>query len=203
MTEKRKKLITIIAIIVVILAGIAIAVSVLIKSGKITVYNYPESYMVKKENTHETQQGLECSGYATAYLLRHYGQDVNGHDIYNEIKNKNFDGTVPPDSIVNYLKSRGYKASLVECNSVKDLKEEVSKGHPVIAFGMVSLTNHYLHYNCVIGYDKENVYISESLPECINVQNEKYNRKISLKDYEKIWATNFKGSKHLIIKCTK
>lgn len=44
------------------------------------------AYMVTKENCIDIQEGNSCSGYAIAYLLRHYGISVNGDEIYAKLK---------------------------------------------------------------------------------------------------------------------
>ena len=47
----------------------------------------------------------------------------------------------------------------------------------------------YLHFVPVVGFDKENVLLAESLERFVNCKNEHYNRRICNKEFLKLWNT--------------
>lgn len=44
--------------------------------------NYPEAFLIKKENRMDIQKGYNCSAFSTAFLLRHFGIEAVGNDIW-------------------------------------------------------------------------------------------------------------------------
>ena len=130
------------------------------------------------------QQDNECSAYASAYVLRHYGENISGEELYKEVK-RTF-GFVFPKNIVNVFKKKGYVAKTYSGN-FNTLKERINCGGQIIAF--ISSKND-THYVVVVGYDTEYVYLVDSLLENKNIDNKSYNRRISISDFEKIWKTN-------------
>lgn len=151
--------------------------------------NYPISHIILKENRIDIQKNFECSAYSTAYLMRHYGIQANGEDIYKTMPNKMSNGYVYPKGIVKLLKQQGFKATF-RIGNITKLKKEVSKGTPVIVFIKVYKNKSFLHYVPVIGYDEENFYIAESLKDLINTNDINYNRRISISDFKKLWNTS-------------
>lgn len=158
----------------------------------------PKEYIIKVDNRMDYQTGLECSGYSSAYVLRSLGESVNGIDLYNKIPNKNLDGTVPPEILINFLKSEGYQVKS-RSGKIIDLKYEVSKGVPVIVFINVDTDKEYLHYVPVVGYDEDYIYVVDSLSYMVNEDNQYYNRKIPIKDFEKIWRETFKVNLYITV----
>lgn len=152
-------------------------------------YNsFPEKYIIKKKNRIELQQNNECSAFATAYLLRHFEIETNGIDVYKKIPSKMRSGDVYPKGIRKYLKNLGFK-TVFHKGTINSLKQEISKGVPVIVFIKVAIDKKYRHYVPVIGYDTEYFYIAESLNYLINDESEKklYNRKVNIKEFKKLW----------------
>lgn len=162
---------------------------------------FPEKYMVASDNHNDIQSGNDCAGYAAAYLMRSYGEDADGHSIYEKIKDKTPDGGVTPESLVNYLNSSGYNASLKFCTSINDLKQEVSKGYPVIVFVKLG-ENQPFHYTSVVGYDKYRIFISESVKDVISSDNKKYNRIQTIDDFMQTWNVEYEGKSYLLIQCS-
>lgn len=146
-------------------------------------------FIVAKENRIDIQNGFKCSGYATAYLLRHYDIPANGEDVYSEMPDKMADGYVYPKGIKKILLSYGFSAKYCVGN-FEALKKEVSKGKPVIVLIRVQTDKNWLHYVPVVGYDEENIFIAESLEELVNCKEEMYNRKISNKMFLQLWDTS-------------
>lgn len=150
--------------------------------------NYPLTHIITKKNHIDMQKNYECSAYSTAYLMRHYGIQANAEDIYKIMPNKLKNGYVYPKGIVRLLKQQGFKAT-IRIGNIADLKKEISKDTPVIVLIKVYKNKSYLHYVPVIGYDKENIYIAESLKELTNANDINYNRRISISEFKKLWNT--------------
>lgn len=151
--------------------------------------NYPLTHIVSKKNRIDIQKNYECSAYSTAYIMRHFGFQAKGEDIYKIMPNKMRNGYVYPKGIVKLLVQQGFKATL-RIGNIAELKKEVSKDAPVIVFIKVYNNKSYLHYVPVVGYDEENLYIAESLKELINTNNINYNRRISILEFKKLWNTS-------------
>jgi len=150
---------------------------------------YPLTYIIADDNHIDIQKHFECSAYSTAYLMRHYGIQAKGDDIYKMIPNKMRSGYVYPKGIVRLFNKQGFKTTL-RIGNVAQLKKEISKGVPIIVFIKVYINKSYLHYVPVIGYDEENLYIAESLEDLINSNDVRYNRIISISDFKKLWNTS-------------
>lgn len=59
------------------------------KFDDIYVSDLPESYMIINETNYvQFQDGLDCGGYATAYVLRHLGEDIQGDELYSNMAYK-------------------------------------------------------------------------------------------------------------------
>ena len=92
-------------IAVVFFGSIAVYISIMtiidiMLMGKITprisMKCRQREYIVKNQNRIDIQTGYQCSAFSVAYLLRHYGIDANGADIYNQMPYKMKDGCVYP-----------------------------------------------------------------------------------------------------------
>lgn len=162
---------------------------------KKATYDFSETYMVKQENQFAYQPGYECSAFASAYVLRHYGEKADAMELYPNFPNKLANGEgVYPKGIVKFFQDRGYEAEYVEDATVEEIKYEISsKKAPVIAHIHVEEpveTIHATHYVPIVGYDEENFYFAESLAYYANYKEEEnlaYNRKTSIAQFEKLW----------------
>lgn len=150
-----------------------------------------KTYIIQSDNYFEYQTGMECSGFASAYILRHFGIDTNGMEIYKEMPDKLGDGGVLPSSIETFFDNEGYDAPYTTNGTVEDLKREVSKGVPVIVFIHMDVpytSSHNTHYLPMVGYDEEYFYFAESVEGYANCKEEKnYNRKMDIKSFEEHW----------------
>lgn len=175
----------------IVLLGLIFIISILAVILVVNLYivvSTPKQYMITSKNRFDYQANNECSGYSSAYVLRSLGVDADGLELYNEISNKNNDGTVPPQNLVAFLSENGYSTNL-HSGTILQLKHEISKGTPVIVFVRTAPEEDYYHYLPIMGYDEENFYAVESLQFKTNVENEYYNRIISTSDFEKMWET--------------
>lgn len=145
-------------------------------------------FVVCKENHIDIQKGNKCSGYAAAYLLRHYDIPASGTEIYQKMPYKASDGCVPPKGIKKVLESYGFCVKYCAGN-LNALKREVCKGNPVIVFIKVRKDKRWLHFVPVVGYDENNLFLADSAAENVNCSEKAYNRKISNDDFMALWNT--------------
>lgn len=175
-----------------IILFVAICISTIIASFLVinlyAILTTPKQYMITTENKFDYQEYYECSGYSSAYVLRSLGEDIDGLELYNEIPYKNQDGTVLVKKLVKFLKEKGYSVK-IHNGTIWQLKHEISKGTPVIAFVRIGPNEEYTHYLPIVGYDKDNMYAVDSLPYKKNADDEHYNRVITIKDFKKMWKT--------------
>lgn len=189
-----KKKSSLLVIICVVVLGTFLVVNLYI------LVRTPKQYMITSENYFDYQPHYECSGYSSAYVLRSLGEDANGLELYNDISNKNNDGTVEPKNLVGFLSEKGYSVKLCS-GTMLQLKHEISKGIPVIVFVRTSPKESYYHYLPIVGYDEENIYAAESLQYKTNAENEHYNRIIGNSDFEMMWETGvFRKNTYITIK---
>lgn len=150
--------------------------------------DYPANYLIQQNNRIDFQQNTECAAFSTAYLLRHFGMEDEGEALYTRFPSKTRAGNVYPKGIRTVLRKKGFKTNYYKGN-INTLKYEVSKGTPVIVFIKVQKDRNNLHFVPVVGYDKEYIYLSESLRRLVNCDDEHkgYNRKVPINEFKKLW----------------
>ena len=159
-------------------------------SGKCRVPEFLiSSRNLSKGNRIDFQSGMECSAYSCAFLLRHFGRETTGEELYREITGRRKDGTVYPGGVRRLLSGHGLTCTYCT-GSLEALKNEVSKGAPVIVLIRTYPNRKWLHYVPVVGFDRECIFIAESLAELANCQGTGYNRKIPVKGFRKLWYTS-------------
>ena len=136
------------------------------------------------ENRIDFQTDGNCAAYAAAYVLRSLGEQADGEEIAPEIKR--IFGFVPAGSIVRVFEKRGFSAKAYR-GDTDALKRRLSGGVPVIVF--VSIPND-THYAVAVGYDAQYFYLVDSLPENKNADDIRYNRKLTVGEFEKIRKTD-------------
>ncbi len=152
----------------------------------------PESYMIETSNQFDYQTGTECSAFASAYVLRHYGEEADGMELYETFPGKISEG-VSPNGILTFFNELDYEAEFITDGTIDDLKKELLKGAPVIVFIHVIvpyISPHITHYIPLVGYDSEYFYFAESLEDFANCKDEKdlpYNRKTEISNFELLW----------------
>lgn len=150
--------------------------------------DYPPNYLINRNNRIDIQNKRECAAFSTAYLLRHFRVEANGNELYINFPSKVKSGNVYPKGIRTVLRKKGFKTNYMKGN-INTLKYEVSKGIPVIVFIKVKNDRSNLHFVPVVGYDKEYIYLSESLKHLVNSahDNKCYNRKVPIDEFNKLW----------------
>ncbi|KQL50558.1 peptidase [Heyndrickxia shackletonii] len=149
---------------------------------------FPEKFQIYAKNRIDIQENFECAAFSTAYVLRHFGIEADGFEIYDNFPSKLKTGYVYPKGIRTYLKQKGFKTIYYKGN-ISTLKRQISKGNPVIVFIKVHKKSNNLHFVPVIGYDKDYLYIAESLDYLVNCKDDNniYNRKVSIDEFKKLW----------------
>ena len=145
--------------------------------------------IITKANRIDLQNGYQCSAFSSAYILRHFDIEEHGDNLYEVIPNKKKDGCVYPKGILNLLSQYGFKVKYCAGN-IAALKNEISKGNPVIVMIRIQTNKNHLHYVPVVGYDEQYIFIAESLEDFVNSNEQYYNRKISVKEFKKLWNTS-------------
>lgn len=159
----------------------------------------PKQYMVTADNYFDYQSRYECSGYSVAYVLRSMGKEADGLTIYQNNPYKSKDGTVSPDKLLKFLEESGYKVKLCS-GTIMQMKHEVSKGLPIIAFVKTSPQEKYYHYLPIVGYDEENIYAADSLRAYVNADEQHYNRILTESDFEAMLETGiFKKNTYIVL----
>lgn len=172
------------------------------KKDLIDTSDLPNAYQIKKPNRIDYQEHYECAAYSTAYMLRHFGVEARGVEIYKAFPSKFPGGTIAPKGIVKYLKKQGYKIEMLTGN-IETLKKQITKGVPVIVLIKVFPDKNYLHYEPIIGYDEAYFYAVESLPYMENCEERLYNRKIKQDELEALWKLGIPKHKNVYFTISK
>ncbi len=146
------------------------------------------NFIITKDNIISFQSGNECAAYSSAYVMRHLGLEADGNEIYNIMTGKLKDGCVYPKGILNLFPKYGLHIKYCRGN-LNSLKNEISKGNPVIVMIRTYADKSWLHYVPVVGYDENNIFIAESLKELVNCNEKYYNRTVENSEFKKLWNT--------------
>ncbi len=147
-----------------------------------------KGYLLAVPNRIDFQRSTECSGFSVAHVLRSFGVEADGNELYKRMPGKLRNGAVLPKNMKKILQNLGYKVKYCK-GSINTLKGALDEGKRVIAFVKTRKDKHWLHYVHVVGYDEENIFIADSLRELVNCKEEYYNRKLLYADFLKLWDT--------------
>ena len=145
--------------------------------------DYPDRYLIESPNYFEQQGANQCGGFASAFVLRHFGQDATGKDIYNRLEGKLSSGYVLPQAIRNYFGDTQFQVALYR-SDLPRLKTRLAQGDPVII--LMGQGGSWQHYAVVVGYDEENIYLFDSLKQTVADQPY-YNRSMTTDYFEQLW----------------
>ena len=158
-----------------------------------------EAFMISPMPAAESQEHNECGAMSSAFVLRFYGENAKGLELYDQIEEKNPDGTINPKPLKNFWdKQRGYKMNVFK-GDASALKNAVGHNIPVIV--LINCPGGW-HYVPVVGYDQRFVYIQDSVPSFRNSSGAA-NRKESWKDFEALWNVVLPNSDHLMFVAVK
>ena len=162
-------------------------------------HDHPSSFVIIPNPKPDTQTGNECAACSSAYLLRFYGEEVDGVSLYQQpsFPCKYSDGAYP--KCFKILFEEQYKNYTAEyfTGSTEDLKNAVSKGIPVIALVFNGKT---LHYVPVVGYDESHFFIQDSVEKYRNVvDNNAYNESVDIDTFDKMWNIPIESCQRLFV----
>ena len=97
---------------------------------------FPDTYLITEDNYFDYQPGLECAAFSSAYVLRHFGEEADGLELFEGFPGKLPDGNgVYPSGVKQFWDDlEGYSADFKNGGTVEELKGLVSTGVPVIVF---------------------------------------------------------------------
>lgn len=145
--------------------------------------DFPDDYLIETPNYFEQQGINQCGGFASAFVMRHFGQDCLGKDVYDRLDAKLSSGYVLPQTILDYFDGGHYQIALYQ-SDLPRLKTRVAQGDPVIV--LMGQGGSWQHYAVVVGYDEENIYLFDSLKQTI-LDNAYYNRSMPTAYFEQLW----------------
>lgn len=146
-------------------------------------------FVIEKPNRIDFQKGNQCAAFSSAYVFRHWGDEKNGSDLYREITGKLKDGSVYPKGITKLFRRYGFSVKYCAGN-LNALKNEVSRGNPVIVLIRSAVGKSSLHFVPVVGYDEQNIFIADSVEKLSNCAEPFYNRKIPTAEFKRLWNTS-------------
>lgn len=184
-SKKHKFFIGVVLISVVVL-GVKIS-SLLPRRDWVKVTDLPSQFMLPNNGNYiQYQSGYDCAGYASAYVLRHFGHDVNGAQVFSQM-DKVSDGVNLP-GMKGLFKQYGYRAQPLY-GTLDTMKMHLVAGKPVIVH--TAFIGDFTHYAVVVGYDEEHIYLVDSSREKSNCfDSNLYNRKLTYEQFEQIWQTD-------------
>lgn len=187
MLKKGKRILGISACILLIwvVIGLLLFCGSLPQKDDVQTDDLPQEFSISMVNNYiDFQTANECSAYASAYVMRHLGQQVVGSELYSSIYR--VFGFVPINSVVRLFQSYGYNATAYH-GDINTMKQRLVSGVPIIAFIRIPDDTHYV---VIVGYDENFIYLVDSIPDNSNANSEWYNRKLSTGEFEEIWRTN-------------
>ena len=162
-------------------------------------HDHPSSYVIFPNPKPDTQNGNECAACSSAYLLRFYGEDVDGVSLYHQptFPCKYEEGAFP--KCFKVLFEEQYHTFTTEyfTGTTDDLKNAVSKGIPVIT---LVYTGKSLHYVPVVGYDESHFFIQDSVEKYRNAADSNaYNESIDIDTFDKMWDIPIESCQRLFV----
>lgn len=145
-----------------------------------------DKFLLQVKNRMDFQKSTECSGFSSAHVLRSFGVEADGNELYAGMPGKLRNGAVLPRNLKRGLQRLGFKVTFRSGNP-QTLKAELCQGNRVIALVKTELGKHWLHYVSIVGYDEQEVFIADSLRSLTNCREEYFNRRLSWEEFLKYW----------------
>ena len=165
----------------------------------VSQHKHPSKYIISPNPAPDTQSTFECAGCSSAYLLRFYGEDVNGVELFHQptFPCKHSEGAYPKCFKVLFEEQYTDYTAEYYTGTTDDLKDAVSQGTPVIVLLFNGKT---LHYVPVVGYDEEHIFIQDSVDEYRNVDDSKdFNRSVETAVFDKMWNIPLESCERLFV----
>ena len=165
----------------------------------VSQHKHPSKYIISPNPAPDTQSTFECAGCSSAYLLRFYGENVNGVELFHQstFPCKHSEGAYPKCFKVLFEEQYTHYTATYYTGTTDDLKDAVSQGTPVIVLLFNGKT---LHYVPVMGYDEEHIFIQDSVDEYRNVDDSKdFNRSVETAVFDKMWNIPLESCERLFV----
>lgn len=161
--------------------------------------NHPVSFVIFPNPVPDTQTSNECAACSSAYLLRFYGENVDGVSLYQQpsFPCKYAEGAYP--KCFKILFEEQYKNFTAQyyTGTTDDLKDAVSQGVPVV---VLLFNGNTLHYVPVVGYDESHFFIQDSVEKYRNVvDNQSYNESVDVETFDKMWNIPIESCQRLFV----
>lgn len=116
--------------------------------------NLPNRFDVPINGEFEIQGKNQCAAFSTAFVLRNFGLNTKGSEVYARVPYKiPISGYVLPKGVVTYIKSQGFEPTIFKGN-IDSLKTRLVQGNnPVIV--LVGNGLFWQHYMTIVGFDNE------------------------------------------------
>ena len=192
---------SIVIVIFLVLAGLGFYASGPLARADTVTQVIRESVWIEAPNRFEIQGKNECTGFAVAYVLRHFEIEVTGKEIYDAVRFKLPSGRVLPRGPINELRRHGIQAQ-VYTGTLNTLKARLSMGNPIIVITGDGLK--WMHYFVLVGYDEPTKELHFYDPEIAEYGNGKApgNRILTEEQFLKLWNTHIPGFRNIYIVCT-
>ncbi|AFQ44260.1 hypothetical protein [Desulfosporosinus meridiei] len=123
----------------------------------------PDRYEISINTGFERQGKNQCAAFSTAFVLRTFGQSLQGAEVYAKIPYKiPISGYVLPKGVVSYFQSQGFSPAIYR-GDLNSLKTRLVQGNePIIV--LVGNGLFWQHYMTFLGYDdkKKELYFFDS-----------------------------------------
>lgn len=117
------------------------------KGGKYFVSPTAQTVRRPSGSYFEFQQGGDCAGFSSAFVLRHSGVQIGGEEAFKKVPFQMKGGLAFPKGITGFFKKRGIKMTACSGNFAA-LQNELEKGWPVIVVIRSFVDKNYLRLKC-------------------------------------------------------
>lgn len=156
---------------------------------KDTIVGEAQKELLLAEGSFFERQGYnQCAGFASAYLLRTVGVDIDGARAYSQLPYTFANGYVLPSSLSVLFSNKSLSLTMYT-GTLETLKLRLSAGLPVIV--LLGNSVRWQHYVTVVGYDEENIYLYDSNRDIEG--HILYNRVMSNADFLSQWNNKIPG----------
>lgn len=116
--------------------------------------NLPNRFDVPIKSEFELQGKNQCAAFSTAFVMRNFGLNAKGSEVYDRIPYKiPISGYVLPKGIITYIQSQGFRPAIFK-GDINSLKTSlVQESSPIIV--LVGNGVLWQHYITLVGYDSE------------------------------------------------
>lgn len=158
-----------------------------------------DSFIVSHKTLIMPQKGPSCSAYSAAHLLEWHHIWVDAEELYSDMPRFLDSEAVRPEGVADEVNkildelrpSYPYRYRAVRSNTLQSLKYELNTfKEPVLIAGEYDGRSKGwddLHYVLVAGYDKEYIYIIDSIEHAF-IEYKKWNRKVKIDEFKTMWS---------------